>query len=60
MSYRQLTSDEEKLETTVVYYWELFLSQIQDSSEYISAQTSVTLTTLEQNYEVFYSVPATQ
>ena len=55
MSYRQLTADEEKLENTVVYHWELFLSQMQDSSEYINTQTPITVKSIEELYEVVYS-----
>lgn len=54
MSYRQLTTDEEKLEAQVMMHWEMFLGQMQDASEYINTQTPVMMNNLEQSYEVTY------
>jgi len=52
MSYRQLTSVEEKLEGQVMFHWELYLGQMQDAAEYINTQTPLMMQGLEESYEV--------
>ncbi len=52
MSFRQLSSEEEKLEEQVWACWEAFLYTMQDASEFVSVQTPVITQTLEDTYQV--------
>lgn len=52
MSFRQLSVEEEKLESQVIFQWETFLSQIQDASEFINTQTPIMMKNLEEDHEV--------
>ena len=56
MSYRQLTSDEEKYEENVWAAWEAFLLQMQDASEFVNTQTPLMTQLLEDTYQVPCSV----
>ncbi|KAL3832089.1 hypothetical protein ACJMK2_023767 [Sinanodonta woodiana] len=51
MSYRQLTSEEEKYEENVWSAWEAFLLQMQDASEFVNTQTPLMTQMLEDTYQ---------
>ncbi|XP_052798483.1 dynein heavy chain domain-containing protein 1-like isoform X5 [Mya arenaria] len=51
MSYRQLTSEEEKYEENVWAAWEAFLLQMQDASEFVNTQTPLMTQLLEDTYQ---------
>ncbi|XP_070211333.1 dynein heavy chain domain-containing protein 1-like isoform X3 [Littorina saxatilis] len=51
MSYRQLTSEEEKVEEGVWAAWEAFLMQMQDAGEFINTQTPLMTQQLENNFQ---------
>ena len=52
MSYRQLTSEEEKVEEGVWAAWEAFLMQMQDAGEFINTQTPLMAQQLETSFQV--------
>ena len=52
MSYRQLTSEEEKHEERVWSSWEAFLMQMQDASEFVNIQTPLMMQQLEEKFQV--------
>ena len=52
MSYRQLTSEEEKVEEGVWAAWEAFLMQMQDAGEFINTQTPLMTQQLETTFQV--------
>lgn len=52
MSYRQLTSEEEKLEESMWMAWEAFLYQMQAAAEFVNTQTPLFSQELEDTYTV--------
>lgn len=52
MSFRQLSSEEEKLEEKVWSQWEAFLSYWQDAMEFVNIQTPLITQNLEDTYQV--------
>ena len=52
MSFRQLTSEEERLEEGVWALWEAFLFHWQDAMEFVNIQTPLITQNLEDNYQV--------
>ena len=52
MSYRQLASDEEKLEENVMLSWEAFLYHIQDAMDFVNTQTPLITHNLEVAFQV--------
>ena len=57
MSYRQLTSEEEKVEEGVWAAWEAFLMQMQDAGEFINTQTPLMAQQLETSFQVGSAAP---
>ncbi|XP_038044677.1 dynein heavy chain domain-containing protein 1-like [Patiria miniata] len=51
LSYRSLTTDEEKCEEKVWQSWEAFLLQLQDAAEFVNTQTPIQMSYLEDTYE---------
>ena len=52
MSYRQLTSEEETLEASVLSSWEMFLFQLQDAMEFVNTQRPLMARNLEDKLQV--------
>nr|XP_006818816.1 PREDICTED: uncharacterized protein LOC100376274 [Saccoglossus kowalevskii] len=50
LSYRALTSDEEKHEEKVWHAWEAFLLQLQDASEFVNTQTPIVAQQLQETF----------
>ncbi|XP_077979356.1 dynein heavy chain domain-containing protein 1-like [Glandiceps talaboti] len=51
LSYRALTSDEEKHEEKVWQSWEAFLLQLQDASDFVNTQTPIKSQELEETFQ---------
>ncbi|KAK7008742.1 dynein heavy chain domain-containing protein 1, partial [Biomphalaria glabrata] len=60
MSYRQLTSEEEKTEEKVFSSWEAFQMQMQETSEFVNTQTPLQLSQLEAAFQRLQKEAITQ
>ena len=52
MSYRQLTTEEEKLDEGVTSHWEKFLFLIQEAVDFVNTQTPLITQNLESSFDV--------
>ncbi|XP_072179432.1 dynein heavy chain domain-containing protein 1-like [Diadema setosum] len=51
LSYRSLTTEEEKCEEGVWQNWEAFLLQLQDAAEFVNTQTPIHIGNLDEAYQ---------